>query len=555
MQQMGTARARTLVALAAAALLAFAPAAAHAVSRPQASATVLNCAGDHLTVVGKVALTGRAARKARGAGLQVRFQALALFGLPRIGAWRDLGAKTTASDQQVFTGLPADGWAGLVSWRYKKGATIILSGDERSRFCTLAEGVKPVDATPPRVYITPQDEVWHHGPSNVRLVAQDDFSGVRGVKYTVDGGPVTDIRNGGTFTLDSEGAHNVQVAATDVAGNIGTLSAIVRVDMSTPTKPQLQRPLPVTASTTPAFRWTPSTDSGSGIKGYFLVIKRGSDGTLVSFTPYDSQTTSVASPQALTDGETYTASVVAIDNTDDPFTSESDPLTFKVDTHPKVTATDPAPAAILSGARKDGNLTLTLDRAADPATVTKSTVVLTAQATSASSSPNWAVTCSNSCTTIVVDPSGTLPEGRYTLTMNGVKSQEAVAFPAYTLKFAVAFYENPSGSSYSPTCPTDPGNTTMTTALGSAAGETIVVGFDYTVSGTGSGELKVNDNGTIRGSSVSHSAGSGHDSVPVTLGPSPPTTRPLIFELHQTGCGAGNSISFTASNVIASRTP
>src|SRR6476469_10578471 len=124
---------------------------AGAASSP-AAATVTACGADHVTVLGKVKLTGKSARKVRGANLQLQFQALPLFGIPHTGAWRDLGKKTSGSGQQVFTGLDSDSCAGLVRWRFKKGSRTVASGAERSQplkigatrgaaFCTLFEGL------------------------------------------------------------------------------------------------------------------------------------------------------------------------------------------------------------------------------------------------------------------------------------------------------------------------------------------------------------------------------------------------------------------------------
>ncbi|MEA2483092.1 MAG: hypothetical protein QOC55_1039, partial [Thermoleophilaceae bacterium] len=201
-----------------AALALVLPAAANAAD--PAAATITACSADHLTLAGKVALKGAAAHKARGAQLQMRFQALALFGLPQLGAWRDIGKKTSGSAQQDFTALAADNWIGLVSWRFKKGSRTVVSGSERSQpvkigssrgqaNCTLFEGAKPVDRTPPQIFIVPADDTWHHGPTAVQLSAQDDLSGVKGLRYSLDGGPINSVPNGGTFNIDTEGAHTV----------------------------------------------------------------------------------------------------------------------------------------------------------------------------------------------------------------------------------------------------------------------------------------------------------------------------------------------------------
>ncbi|MFL5896816.1 MAG: OmpL47-type beta-barrel domain-containing protein [Thermoleophilaceae bacterium] len=552
--------------VAALASLALTPAAAQA-AHP-AAATVTNCSADHMTVVGKVKLTGKAARKVRGASLQLQFQALPLFGLPQAGGWRDLGKKNGGSGQQAFTGLSADSWGGVVRWRFKKGSRTVASGDERSQplkiggvrgaaFCTLFEGAKPVDSTPPAVFVVPDDSVWHRGPTAVQVLAQDDFSGVRSVRYSLDGGPITAIRNGSTFTIDSEGRHRLDVAATDVSGNTATRTVTVQVDQAPPTKPQLQRPFSVTASTTPTFQWTPSSDSGSGLRGYLLQIRRASDGSTVSVTPFDPNTTQ-ASPQALSDGETYIATVVAVDNTDTPFTTESDPLTFRVDTHPDVIGSDPAQGAILSGARKDGNLTVTLDRPADSSTLSGHVLL---DRVEPSSDPAYSVSCNSDCTQVIVDPSGTLPEGRYTLSLSGVKSQEGLDFPNPAIKFAVAFREDSDGDntaqSLSPCASgvmtTDatpsPSSTTITTATNNEAG---FIAFGYSVAGPGTGGLRILDNGTPVYDS-SDLSGSGQIQTTFII---PTAGSHAITTQYYVKCTAGQAqTSFSASNIVASRQP
>jgi hypothetical protein len=565
MPSVGTARAWTPAVIAAACLLALAPASAHAA----ASATITGCGGDHMTVVGKVAAGGREARKARGANLEVQFFALPVFAMPRPGGWRDLGKRTATTDQQAFTGLAPEGWWGVMSWRFRKGGRTVLSGDERTQprtiagvrgvaFCTLPEGSKPVDSTPPQLTITPSDGIWHRGPTPVQLVATDDFSGVRRVSYSLDSGPPTDIRNGSTFAIDTEGVHSVKGSATDVAGNTTTVTVTVLVDKSAPSKPQLQRPFSVTVSTTPRFQWTASTDSGSGIKGYFLAIKRASDGSLVAFMPYDASTTSVSSPQTLVDGETYVASVVAVDNTDQPFSTESDPLTFRVDSHPKLVASDPASGAILSGARKSGNLTLTLDRPADPSTVAGSTALI--RNSESGSAPAYTVSCAAMpCSTIVVKPSSTLGEGRYTLTINGLKSEEGAAFPVTSVAFAVAFREdNDSDNSATANVCGAPPTTTVTDAtpvatnLTANSGETGIVTFDYQVTGSGTGGLRVMDGATPLGDTGALTgSGTGRTlSFPLASG-----SHTISIQYYASCPAAGQATTITVSNLVASRTP
>src|SRR5436190_23527155 len=116
MPNRGTRHVVTRLALTLGALALALPAAAEAAD--PAAVTISACRGDSISVVGKLKLTGNAARKARGASLQLRFEAMPLFGLPRVGQWRSAGRKPTGSGQAVFTGLGADNWVGTMSWRF-----------------------------------------------------------------------------------------------------------------------------------------------------------------------------------------------------------------------------------------------------------------------------------------------------------------------------------------------------------------------------------------------------------------------------------------------------
>jgi hypothetical protein len=544
-----------LAALAATALLV--PAAAQAADT--AAATISSCKSDRLTVAGKVAATGKLARKVRGANLQLRFRAMPLFGLPQSGEWRDLGRKTNGSGEQEFTGLGAESWVGVLSWRFKKGSKTVLSGDERSQpvkvgatkgkaNCTISEGAKPVDSTPPTLYILPADDAWHRASTSVQLLAQDDFSGVQSVSYSLDGGPSTPIRNGSTFDIAGEGQHNVQWTATDVAGNAATRTAVVKVDAAPPTKPALSRPSSVTASTTPQFQWSASTDSGSGLKGYFLSIRR-SDGSLAALQPYDAATTSAQSPVALNNGETYTAAITAVDNTDNAFSIDSDPLTFKVDTSPEVTATDPADGAVLTGSRKSGNLTASFDRPADPATVTATTVSLQRDSAGGSSIPADPPACSSPCTTVTIHPTSALPEGRYVLSVNGVKSEEGAAIAPKAIKFAVPAYETDQLGPTSNLCSVVPASQPVNVSTNNA-NETVLMSFSYTLA-SGTGTVSVKDGATLLATTGA------------TLNPPSGSPPPLSFSLATKAthaltinyCTSSASGNLALQNVWVSRAP
>lgn len=540
-----------LVALASPAVAAAAPAAA----------TISACRSDSITVAGKVSLSGRPARRARGATLELRFQALPLFGLPRSAAWKKTGKKTRASSQEVFAGLNADSWVGVMSWRYKKGRKTVLSGIERSQpvrvgssrgraSCTIAEGVKPLDKVPPSLFINPADDSWHHAPATVQLTATDNFSGVKSLSYGVDGGAKQPIGNGGTFAIPGQGAHTVDWEATDVAGNTATRSAVVRVDAGPPTKPAFSKPPGVTASSTPTFQWSAATDSGSGMKAYVLIIKRG-DGSIASFQTVDASTTSVQSAVALKEGETYTAVVTAVDNTaDTPWTTDSDPLSFRVDSNPDASFS-PASGTILSGGAKSTNFTISLDRPADPATVSPTTVKLRRGPTEVAHSAG----CANTpCTVITVDPDADLGEGRYVLSLNGVRSKDEGLTVGGSAGYAVPFTESGSiaqASAPAVLCPSGGVSTTSAPFAVTAAdaGTTAFLDFHIDYSGTGGWTMQAQRNGSPIGDPLS---GASSGDFRLTF-PSADDGN-LTFRLTA-GCPSSGTTSASAANLFGSRNP
>lgn len=539
-----------LVALASPAVAAAAPAAA----------TISACRSDSITVAGKVSLSGRPARRARGATLELRFQALPLFGLPRSAAWKKTGKKTRASSQEVFAGLNADSWVGVMSWRYKKGRKTVLSGMERSQpvrvgssrgraSCTIAEGVKPVDKEPPSLLILPADDGWHRAPATVQLSAADSFSGVRSMSYSVDGGAKQAIANGGTFAIPGQGPHTVDWEATDVAGNTGTRSAVVRVDAGPPTKPAFSKPPGVTASSRPAFQWSASTDSGSGMKGYVLIVRRA-DGSIASFQTTDANTTSAQSAVTLNEGETYTAVVTAVDNTaGTPWTTDSDPVTFRVDSSADA-GFSPASGTILRGSAKSTNFTITLDRPADPATVSPATVKLRRGPTDVAHSAG----CANTpCTVITVDPDSDLGEGRYVLSLNGVKSAgEGITFGGGA-SYAVPYVDGGNGPTSSGLCsPTTnpPAMSTSYPLTQADAGTRAFIEFDIAVDSGATWTLRVKSGSAVLASVVDQPVG-GHYRLEFDSASS--TT--LTIELDAACGSATGATSASASNLFGSRIP
>jgi hypothetical protein len=563
----------TRIALACSALaaaLVLSPAAqAKSAFKASAAATIDGCIDDTLTVKGVFAAVSAKTRrpvKIPGARLMVRFDALPLFGLPRNGTWRDLGARKSGAAEGVFSGLGFDTWTVVMRYRFVRGSKNVLAGDERASssrvggtrgraLCVLPEGAKPRDTTAPAVGITPADLKWRRGPVTVTVHAFDDFSGVSEVIYRVDGGPLTSTRNGGTFEIAAEGQHLVEFGARDAAGNGAAGQQLVRVDGAPPTTPAIEAPRPITAGTTPTIRWSASTDSGSGLQGYYLAISRVSDGSLAGQGYYPPDVTSAQSPVSLQDGQSYRVTVTAYDFSEPIRTAGSAPFEFRVDTSPEVTGVSPASGTVLAGSDSGTDFTLTLDRPADPATVNTGSVIVDRNAESGSD-PAYTVACSTPCTTITVNPGASLGEGRYVLSLNGVKSDEGVVFGQSSSAYAVPFFQDASGGSATANPCT--GSTLVTNeapvSLDAALpGENASVDYDWSATGSGTGGVRVIRDGTVQLAENSHAApGSGHGTLTFGLASGSHTYAVQYFAT----CSIGDAITtFNGSNVIATRRP
>jgi hypothetical protein len=198
----------------------------------------------------------------------------------------------------------------------------------------------------------------------------------------------------------------------------------------------------VTGDTTPQVRWSASSDSGSGVRRYFVTVN-ASDGRLVATR--DVPATGDAS-QSITLGELaagkYEAQVFAFDGAEpEPFVTASAKHPFQVTNQPpSVASSDPADGQQVPYSGRNANITVTFDREMNPATVSNSTVTLTRN--NSGSQPSYTVTCASPCVSATVDPAGSL-EGSYTLDVSsGVTSTEGTAITPYSATFGVNFYDN-----------------------------------------------------------------------------------------------------------------
>jgi hypothetical protein len=457
-KRISTAVGAALLALALA--LAAAPAHAARAPRAKAAATIARCQGDVVTV--SAALAG--ARQVRGARLLVRFQLVPLFGVQRSGPEIDAGRKRSALLFQGFTGLPADTWTGIVRYRWLRGRRVVASGAVRTGrvkvgrrrglgFCTLPVGVPPRDERPPRVSILPADSGWRRPPLDVRFTAADDLSGVAAVEYRLNGG---EVRSGRAFSLRDEGSYTVDFTARDAAGNRSApQSVVLRVDGGPPTAPVVVPPPSTTGDATPRIRWSASSDSGSGVQGYVVVV-RDPAGSVAAFELVGAGAGFADLTTPLPDG-TYTVEVTAFDGTrPEAWAATSEPRLFAVaQGPPRVLSSDPADGELRSWTRRDGNVVVEFDRPMDPATVTPATVSV------ARSSPetgqSFPVTCNSPCTTATIDPAKPL-EGSFTLAVSGVRSEEGATISPYSATFRFYAYDDDmeTGCAFEFTSPTMP---------------------------------------------------------------------------------------------------
>lgn len=579
------AKAGTAALTVCAALCLVAPAQAATAKRPKVSATISACAGEALTIAATADPAG--ARAVKGSKLMLRFQALPLFHEARSTEWLDLGKAKKVNRLQSFDGLAADLWLGAVRWRFVRGRKTVASGISRTASgraggkkgkagCVLPIGLRPKDVLPPFVALTPNDGAWHRAPLDLRIDAADDLSGVAEVYSRVDGGPVT---SGRTLTLAGEGAHTVEFGARDVAGNrSATGVATVRVDAAAPSAPVIDFPPAVTGDTTPQVRWSASSDSGSGVRRYFVAVN-ASDGRLVATR--DVPATGDAS-QSITLGElaagNYEVQVFAFDGAEpDPFVTASSKRAFQVTNQPPgVASSDPADGEQVPYSGRNGNVIVTFDREMNAATVNSSTVTLTRNNSSAQ--PSYTVTCASPCVSATLDPAGAL-EGSYTLQVSsGVSSAEGTAITPYTATFGVNFYDNDfnsdcDGFGDSPwTCNgavlviSNPsrsigGNTYTSTGPAVAhmqSTKQLRVRFDVPTYSEGqsldSWSAGVSLDGGACGGGISGSSASGPQSF--TVNPGAASTVAPCFVLTLVGGSSGPSnTSFAVDNLVVDRVP
>jgi glycosidase/Ca2+-binding RTX toxin-like protein len=142
------------------------------------------------------------------------------------------------------------------------GATYTVSGGAVSLTLAAFGGAvlfpapASADTTPPMASITASPAAVSNGPVTVSLSGDDAGSGVKELRYWVNGGPTVVVAGAGaSIDVSVEGETTIGLRAVDNAGNISSLaSAVIRIDSVGPTvvlssaaPDPTNDPIPVTA--------------------------------------------------------------------------------------------------------------------------------------------------------------------------------------------------------------------------------------------------------------------------------------------------------------------
>ena len=129
-------------------------------------------------------------------------------------------------------------------------ATVVLSAENISTFTFFAVDIfgtreapqsltvaidKTAPVTTPAISGTAGTNGWYRSPVTVSLTAGDNASGVAGIYYNVDSGPVTVSGNSASMALSTDGIHTITYYAVDVAGNVESPKSLtVKIDQTPP---------------------------------------------------------------------------------------------------------------------------------------------------------------------------------------------------------------------------------------------------------------------------------------------------------------------------------
>jgi hypothetical protein len=174
--------------------------------------------------------------------------------------------------------------------------TIYALGD--AAYPSQASAAVLVDTTPPTTSASGYDADWHSADVTVALSATDGVggSGVKNVKYDIDGGSLQTITgSGGDVTVgapsdhSNDGTHTITFYATDNAGNVESPSnsATVKIDTTKPSTSLTTSPASPDGDNNwfkqPSVDFTLSaSDASSGVAASYYTVDGGAPQTYTS---------------------------------------------------------------------------------------------------------------------------------------------------------------------------------------------------------------------------------------------------------------------------------
>jgi hypothetical protein len=131
------------------------------------------------------------------------------------------------------------------------GTTVVmLTVSDGKATATDAVTITVSDSTPPVTTATGGSEDWYNANVISTFSASDSCSGVKEVRYSVDGSETVVSGNYASATITTEGTHNVTYYAVDNAGNMeSSKSMTVKIDKTPPV---------LNLSTNPNILWPPN---------------------------------------------------------------------------------------------------------------------------------------------------------------------------------------------------------------------------------------------------------------------------------------------------------
>ncbi len=159
-------------------------------------------------------------------------------------------------------------------------STTVKNGVGLSTTATSSPAVN-IDRTAPTTGISGASNSWVNGAVTVALAATDNLSGIARTEYTVDGGST---QTGTSFTLSTEGEHQITFRSVDKAGNAeATQTATVKIDRTAPTISHKFTPLAYTdgawTNSNVTVTFTCADQGGSGVASCTAPVTKTDEGS------------------------------------------------------------------------------------------------------------------------------------------------------------------------------------------------------------------------------------------------------------------------------------